>query len=179
MSNISKNYSLFARTLHWFSAFSILGLFGVGLWMVDLTYYSEWYKTAPYWHKSIGLILAAVTVFRFIWKHVTVQPLIEGKTYEVLAAKLAHAVMYLLLFVLFASGYLISTSDGRGIEVFDWFVVPSMGELFENQPDIAGTVHYYAAFSLIGLVVVHVAAALKHHFINKDNTLRKMIGVSK
>ncbi len=179
MSNISKNYSLFARTLHWFSAFSILGLFGVGLWMVDLTYYSEWYKTAPYWHKSIGLILAAVTVFRFIWKHVTVQPLIEGKTYEVLAAKLAHAVMYLLLFVLFASGYLISTSDGRGIEVFDWFVVPSMGELFENQPDIAGTVHYYAAFALIGLVVVHVAAALKHHFINKDNTLRKMIGVSK
>lgn len=179
MSNISKNYSLFARTLHWFSAFSILGLFGVGLWMVDLTYYSEWYKSAPYWHKSIGLILAAVTVFRFIWKHVTVQPLIEGKTYEVLAAKLAHAVMYLLLFVLFASGYLISTSDGRGIEVFDWFVVPSMGELFENQPDIAGTVHYYVAFSLIGLVVVHVAAALKHHFINKDNTLRKMIGVSK
>ncbi|BCL72761.1 cytochrome b561 [Vibrio nigripulchritudo ATCC 27043] len=179
MSNKPKNYSLTARIIHWVSALSVIGLFGVGLWMVDLTYYSEWYKTAPYWHKSVGLILAVVTLFRLVWKHVSAQPSIEGKAFEVLAAKLAHIAMYLLLFTLFASGYLISTADGRGIEVFDWFVVPSMGELFANQPDIAGAIHYYAAFALIGLVVIHAAAALKHHFIDKDDTLRKMIGVSK
>ena len=179
MENVTKNHSLITRILHWLSAITIFGLFGVGLWMVDLTYYSEWYQTAPYWHKSVGLTLAAVTVFRLVWKHLTVQPLIEGKSYEVIAAKIAHAIIYALLLILFTSGYLISTADGRGIAVFDWFTLPSMGELFSNQPDIAGTVHYYAAYALIGLVVVHVAAALKHHFINKDNTLRKMIGVSK
>ncbi|MBD1559032.1 cytochrome b [Vibrio sp. S9_S30] len=179
MNNYPKNHSLTARIIHWVSALSVFGLFGVGLWMVDLTYYSEWYKTAPYWHKSIGLILAFVTLFRLVWKWVSAHPPIEGKAYEVLAAKLAHFAMYLLLFTLFTSGYLISTADGRGIEVFDWFVVPSMGELFANQPDIAGTIHYYAAFALIGLVAIHAAAALKHHFIDKDDTLRKMIGVSK
>ena len=87
--------------------------------------------------------------------------------------------MYAILLALFASGYLISTEDGRGIDVFTWFTVPSLGALFENQADIAGQVHFYAAWSLIIIAAVHAIAALKHHFINKDNTLRKMIGASK
>jgi len=60
---------------------------------------------------------------------------------------------------------------------FNWFSVPALGELFENQADIAGEVHYYLSLSLIALVFIHAIAALKHHFINKDNTLTKMLGV--
>ncbi|WP_261883675.1 cytochrome b [Vibrio pelagius] len=179
MSNNVKNYNPIARLLHWASALAIVGLFGVGLWMVDLSYYSEWYKTAPDWHRSIGIILAAVTLFRLFWKTVTASPSVEGKSYEVIAAKAAHGFMYLNLLALFVSGYLISTSDGRGIDVFNWFTVPSMGELFANQSDLAGTVHYYAAWVLIVLASVHALAAIKHHIIDKDDTLRKMIGASK
>ena len=87
--------------------------------------------------------------------------------------------MYLLIFVIFSSGYLISTEDGRGIDVFTWFTVPSLGALFENQADIAGNIHFYAAWSLVIIASIHALAALKHHFINKDNTLRKMLGASK
>ncbi len=82
-----------------------------------------------------------------------------------------------MLFGLFISGYLISTADGRAIEVFNWFSIPALGELFSDQADIAGEIHYYLAFSLIGLAVLHALAALKHHYINKDNTLKKMLGV--
>lgn len=109
----------------------------------------------------------------------TASPSVEGKSYEVIAAKAAHGFMYLNLLALFVSGYLISTSDGRGIDVFNWFTVPSMGELFANQSDLAGTVHYYAAWVLIVLASVHALAAIKHHIIDKDDTLRKMIGASK
>ncbi len=109
----------------------------------------------------------------------TVSPKIEGKAYEVVAAKLAHALMYVLLFTIFITGYLISTSDGRGIEVFNWFTVPSAGELFPNQSDLAGEIHFYAAWTIILLAGLHALAALKHHFIDKDNTLRKMLGASK
>ncbi|SEG02558.1 cytochrome b561 [Vibrio hangzhouensis] len=174
-----KNYNLVSRALHWLSALVIIGMFAVGLWMVDLTYYSEWYKTAPHWHKSIGILLAAVTVFRLLWKHVTPSPAVEGHPIEKLGAKFGHLLMYVVLIVIFVSGYLISTSDGRGIEVFDWFTVPGAGELFANQSDIAGEVHFYAAWFVILTAAGHALAALKHHFINKDNTLRKMLGVSK
>ena len=120
-----------------------------------------------------------MTVVRLLWKLVTTSPKVEGKSYEVAAAKIAHGFMYINLAVLFISGYLISTSDGRGIEVFNWFTVPSMGELFANQSDLAGTIHYYAAWVLIIMASVHALAAIKHHVIDKDDTLRKMIGASK
>lgn len=179
MSNEIKNYNMLARLIHWVSAVVIIGMFAVGLWMVDLNYYSQWYKAAPHWHKSVGLLLAAITLLRIIWKQVTRAPSIEGKRFEVVLAKLAHIAIYLLLIVIFTSGYLISTEDGRAIDVFNWFSVPGAGKLFEGQADSAGVIHYYAACSLILLATLHIIAALKHHFINKDNTLRKMLGVSK
>jgi cytochrome b561 len=103
-------------------------------------------------------------------------PTVEGKAWERKAATAGHHTIYLLLATLFISGYLISTSDGRGIDVFTWFTVPSAGELFPNQSDIAGDIHYYVAITLIVLAAGHAIMALKHHFKDKDNTLRKMIG---
>ncbi|MCA2017927.1 cytochrome b [Vibrio tritonius] len=179
MTSSVTHYNLVARTVHWVSALVIIGMFSVGLWMVDLSYYSQWYQTAPHWHKSVGLLLAGLTLFRFVWKIVTASPDVEGNTLVRIAAKVVHLAMYLLLAGLFISGYLISTEDGRGIEVFNWFTLPGGGELFTHQADIAGDVHFYAAWTLIILAVAHVLAALKHHFIDKDNTLRKMTGVIK
>ena len=59
--------------------------------------------------------------------------------------------------------------------VFDWFELLGLTPLIENQADIAGDIHQYAAYSLIALVVLHALGALKHHFIDKDSTLLKMI----
>ncbi len=178
MSSQPTQYNLVSRLTHWISAIVVIGMFGVGIWMVDLSYYSTWYQTAPHWHKSIGLLLAALTIFRVIWKMVTVSPIVEGSSLERLMAKVAHLFIYVDMFVLFISGYLISTEDGRGIDVFNWFTVPGAGALFEGQSDLAGLIHLYAAWALIITAAIHALAAFKHHFVNKDNTLRKMIGVS-
>ncbi len=179
MDTSVENYNIITRVIHWLSALCIVGLFAVGLWMVDLSYYSEWYRTAPHYHRSIGILLAIVTLFRIVWKYMSASPKPEGKAFEIVTAKLAHSAMYLLLITIFATGYLISTSDGRGIEVFDWFTVPGAGELFPNQSDLAGEIHFYAAWAVILIAGLHALAALKHHFIDKDNTLRKMLGASK
>ncbi|MGF1688189.1 cytochrome b [Photobacterium japonica] len=170
-------YDGLSIVIHWLSAITVMGLFAVGLWMVDLNYYSQWYKPVPHWHKSVGILLALVTLFRLVWKHIKKPPAIEGARWEVIAATIAHTAIYLLLFGLFISGYLISTADGRPIEVFDWFSVPALGALFDQQADIAGEIHFYLAVTLISLVSLHALAALKHHFINKDTTLKKMLGV--
>jgi len=90
---------------------------------------------------------------------------------------LAHSAIYLLLLLIMFSGYLISTADSRGIWVFEWFELPGFGSFIDDQADIAGLVHQYAAYSLIVLVVVHALGALKHHFIDKDSTLLRMVKV--
>lgn len=74
------------------------------------------------------------------------------------------------------TGYLISTADGRGIEIFEFITIPAYGAIIENQEDIAGLVHKWLAYSLIMLAILHALAALKHHLIDKDNTLNRMIG---
>tara|TARA_R110001583_G_scaffold67490_7_gene192892 strand:+ start:2113 stop:2640 length:528 start_codon:yes stop_codon:yes gene_type:complete len=172
--SVSK-YNSLARFMHWLSALAIFSLFALGYWMVNLSYYSEWYKIAPNWHKSVGLSLFALTLLRLIWKTLSKAPDIEGQNWEKTGAKIAHILLYILLFSTFISGYLISTADGRGIEIFSLFTLPSLGELIANQEDLAGEVHFYLTYSLIALALLHALAALKHHFINKDNTLKKML----
>jgi len=161
--------------IHWISALVVIGMFASGLWMVDLTYYSDWYKTAPHWHKSIGLILFVVTAFRLLIRLRGDRPASFGNRIENMTSKVVQGLIYGLLMVLFLSGYLISTADGRAISVFNWFSVPGFGAIVENQEDIAGDIHFYVACTLIGLASLHAIAAFKHHFINKDDTLRQML----
>ncbi|SES92773.1 cytochrome b [Thalassotalea agarivorans] len=179
LKNSNNGYGLISMLLHWLSAFTVIALFALGLWMIELDYYSSWYKTAPHWHKSIGILLCAATVIRVIFKWLQVTPKALGSKIENRAAHLAHFTLYALLIGLFVSGYLISTADGRAIEVFNWFSIPASGKLFDNQEVIAGDIHKYIAYGLIGLATLHALAALKHHFINKDNTLTRMITFNK
>lgn len=174
LKNSDAQFGLVAMLFHWLTAIVVLGLFAVGWWMVELNYYSEWYRTAPHWHKSTGLLLAALVILRLLWKLVNPKPKALGQPWEQKAASVAHALLYTLMLAIFFSGYLISTADGRGIDIFAWITVPSLGELFEDQEDIAGLVHEYLAYALISLVVLHALAALKHHFVDKDETLRRM-----
>lgn len=177
LKDTGEKYGLFSKLIHWLTALCVYSLFGVGLWMVDLTYYSEWYKTAPHWHKSVGITLFIATFFRLGWKYLTPSPasIATQSQFEKLGAKVGHSLIYLLLLTIMFSGYLISTADNRAIEVFNWFNVPSLGELFENQEDIAGDIHFYSAWSLVILSGLHALAAIKHHVIDKDATLVRMI----
>jgi len=181
MKNTKQHYGWVAIYLHWLVALTVFGLFGLGYWMVDLGYYDAWYKPAPALHKSIGISLLVVMIFRIIWrkKQIQPEPLVTHTPMERKASHAMHLLLYFLLFAIMLSGYLISTADGRGIEVFEWFEVPGFGSFIENQEDIAGLFHQYAAYSLIGLVFLHAAAAFKHHFNDKDNTLRRMFGKPK
>jgi len=149
--------------------------------MVELTYYDSWYTKAPNIHKSVGILLFALTVVRIIWRHFNTKPdSIAGHTQmERKAAEIVHRLLYILLFLIMLSGYLISTADGRAISVFGWFDMPATLSGIDKQEDIAGTVHLVLAISLIALVILHVLGAVKHHLIDKDNTLKRMLYFNK
>jgi len=175
-SSPQVRYHWVSVLLHWLMALVIFGLFGVGFWMVDLTYYSAWYKTAPHYHKSVGIVLALLLLVRIgvLLKKGKPAALSSHSKIVQRASKATHVLLYLLLFFIVVSGYLISTADNRGIEVFNWFVLPGFGEFFPQQADRAGWVHKWLAYSLIALAVLHALGALKHHFIDKDATLKRM-----
>ncbi|CAE6887964.1 putative cytochrome b561 [Pseudomonas marincola] len=176
--NSPTRYGFVSVSLHWLVALVVFGLFALGYWMVGLDYYSSWYTKAPDIHKSVGLILFAVMVLRVIWRWVSPPPghLASHGPLTQKATRFGHAFLYLGLFVLMISGYLISTAEGRGIPVFGWFEVPATLTSIPNQEDIAGLVHEYLAWALVIFAGVHGLAALKHHFIDRDTTLTRMLG---
>lgn len=151
-------------------------LFALGLWMVELDYYSTWYHDAPFIHKSVGVLLVLLMFARFIWNLSNPKPVVlnASKVLKVVAHTV-HIFLYLLVFLLGVSGYLISTAESQPISVFTWFDVPALITPFANQADIAGLVHKWLAYTLIALVMLHTAAALKHHFWDKDLTLKRML----
>lgn len=176
--NNESGWGWISITIHWATAFFIIALFALGLWMVDLTYYDDWYRQAPYLHKSIGILLLFVTLFRLVWYFSNQRPeLLDSYTdIEIKAAKWVHGLMYILMFSVMLSGYFISTADGRSIDVFGWFEIPALILAIENQEDLAGDIHFVLSVILISMVVVHAAAAMKHHWVDKDSTLRRMLG---
>lgn len=176
--NTEERYGLVAVALHWLVAIVVLGLFILGLWMVELTYYDPWYKRAPELHKGIGVLLLLPLALRLAWRLVSPPPGPEPRqsAFERRAARIAHALLYLLLLAVISTGYLISTADGRPIDVFGWLSVPATITWLPNQADLAGEIHLVLAIGLIGLATLHAAAALKHHFIDRDATLLRMLG---
>ena len=76
------------------------------------------------------------------------------------------------------SGYLITTADGQAVVVFGLFEIPATLYGLENQEDVAGAIHDWLATLLIALAALHGLAALKHHFIDRDPTLLRMLGMS-
>lgn len=176
--NYGDGWGAVAIALHWLSALAVFGLFGLGLWMTGLDYYDSWYRKGPDLHRSIGVLLFIATLFRLSWRHLSSPPsaLASHRPWERLGAGVTHALLYLSLFAIMLSGYLISTADGRSIAVFDWFSLPAT-LTGERHEDLAGEVHLLLAWSLIGLVVLHAGAALKHHLIDRDRTLRRMLGL--
>lgn len=180
LKNTQSTYGWLTIAIHWLFAAVVFGLFGLGLYMVELTYYDAWYRGSLDLHKSIGVVLLLLLIGRVLWRLLNVQPMPEpGKRWEHLAASAVHGLLYLLPLMLMISGYLISTADGRSIEVFSLISIPALPSLMDNQEDIFGLIHEWLAWGLIGLAVMHGAAAAKHHFIEKDNTLKRMLGFKK
>ena len=178
VKNTSQQFGLISIGLHWLMALLLTGLFAVGLYMTSLDYYDPLYHRLPWWHKSIGLLIIMLLLVRVVWtlNNVHPDPLKNHKVWEVSLAKGIQYGFYGLILLIGISGYLISTAKGKGIEFFTLFDVPAVTQgVAEETADLIGNAHLIMAWMLASLVVLHAAAALKHHFMDKDNTLKRML----
>lgn len=167
-------YGIVSRLFHWLMAIAIFGLFGLGWWMVGLDYYSPYYVSAPDFHRAAGIILFIALLARIVWRVMNTKPDdAELTPLERKASWVVHWGFYPLLIALSISGYLIATPDGRPIDVFGWFSVPSIIQQ-KGLEDTAGLVHWVLAYTVMVLAVVHTIGALKHHLVDKHTTLKRM-----
>ncbi len=174
--NTKQRYGIMSMLLHWLLAAIIIGLFASGLWMLSLDYYDPWYQDGPYYHKAVGIIVVALTLWRLIWRWLNPQPsLSDLPAWERRLAHLVHDSFYWLVFALGVTGYLISTAEGTPIDLFG-LQLPAFSSHAWGQ--IAGDTHEYLSYLLIGLVVLHTLAALKHHFIDRKDTLKRILPTS-
>jgi len=178
LRNSSTSYGWISVFLHWSMALLIIGSFALGLWMVTLDYYDSWYHQAPQLHKSLGLLVAALWLIRSLWRLFDRLPEPEAsfKAWEYKLGKAMHQLFYVVIFLLLLAGYMISTAEDAGIDFFGLFEVPAVLPSFAEQADVAGWSHWVLGWLLMVCVLLHTAAALRHHFIDHDRTLLKMLG---
>ena len=175
--NTPERYGRVSRLLHWWLALLLIGLLALGVFMTSLTYYSPHYKWTFMLHKSAGLLVLALVLVRIVWSFSNPHPVaLPAPAWQQWAARAVHWALYGLMLAIPVTGYLISTADGHGISVYDWFEVPALFGTHEGLEETAGLWHRYLAYSLGALVLLHAAAALKHHVIDRDATLRRMLG---
>ncbi|MCX7553175.1 cytochrome b [Marinicella sp. S1101] len=173
---MTTKHPLTTRILHWVTAILTIGLFFSGWYMVDLDYYSQWYQTLPESHFLAGtilLLLWAWVLFKLFYGNRPNFPQ-PHKKIERIASRWVKRLFYLLISIMVITGYLMATADGETLVIFEKIKLPAFSQFSAQQVDTMGWVHEYVSYAIMALVVLHIAGALKHHFIDKDDTLKRM-----
>lgn len=174
IKNTNDRFGFVTISLHWVMAFLIIGLLALGLYMVRLPISLEKLKLYG-WHKEFGFLVLFLAVFRLVWRVSNVLPELELPWLEKLAARAMHWAFYIFMFAMPVSGWLVTSSAGLPASFFGWFTLPDLVAANEEHRLFFAWVHEWLGYALIAAIALHAAAALKHHFINKDNILRRMM----
>lgn len=168
-------YTRPAIGFHWLLALLILGSFAFGLYMVDLPFSPARVKQYS-WHKWAGITILALSALRLLWRLSHRPPALDSRTpsWQANASHAAHGLLYLLFFAAPLAGWTYSSAAGFPVVYFGLFQLP---DLVARGPELASTlklVHRVLTYSLATLVVLHVAAALKHQWVDRDRLLARM-----
>lgn len=172
----TQHYDTISRLNHWIIAAAMIGMLGFGLYLGygDLTRDAK--RPLIGLHKSFGVLVLIFGVWRVAWRAVRGFPAScsDGPTWQKQAAMAAHVALLAGILIMPVSGILSSVFRGRAVDVFGWVSIPAQAEL-PWLASLSGSVHDYTGLGLSALVILHVAAAFKHHFFDRDSTLTRMI----
>ncbi len=174
--NNSQTWGSLSIGLHWLTFILILSLAMVGLIMTDLP--NSPLKIQVYaLHKSFGLTVLGLTIIRLVWRLFSITPkiTINIPAWQNLIAKLTHGLLYLLLFAMPISGWLYNSAAGFPLKYFGLFKLPKLSGYDPDLKQLAGDAHGTFFYILALLMLIHTGAALKHHYLDKDNTLTRML----
>lgn len=170
------HYTPVAITLHWLVAFGLLGAFTLGLYMQELPLSPAKLRLYSY-HKWAGVTIFLLVLARLAWRATHPPPPLPGTMplWQRRLAQLAHQLLYVLLVAIPLSGWLMSSA--KGFQTV-WFGIVPLPDLLAKDKvlgEALAEVHSALNFSMATLVCVHVGAALKHHLLERDDVLARML----
>jgi cytochrome b561 len=173
-----SGWGIVTQVLHWLTAFLVASLAVLGVFMVDLPTGLEKLQFYEF-HKSLGLLVFAITAVRLIWRRTGTAPRLRTETRqsERVAAAAVHGLLYIMLLALPLSGWLMSSAAAFPVRVFGWFPVPALTAPDRHLADLANAAHTWLAVILALLLVLHTAAGTRHQLIRRDDSLRRMIPI--
>jgi cytochrome b561 len=168
-------YTTPAIVLHWLMAMLIFAAFPLGLYMVDLPLSPDKLKLYSY-HKWIGVSVFLLVAIRLGWRLTHTPPALPGDiaAWQRRASAVVHGLLYLLMIVIPLSGWLMSSAKGFQTVWFGVLPLPDLIEKNRELGELLAGVHKVLNFTLLALVILHVGAALKHHFIERRPFLQRM-----
>jgi cytochrome b561 len=171
-----KRYTATAVSLHWLMAIGLVGMFAFGLYVADLPLSPNKLKFLS-WHKWAGVTLFTLALVRLAWRIAHRPPALPAHMGrgEQFVAHAGHGLLYLLMFAIPLSGWLMSSALGFQTVYFGVLPLPDLLQKNKELGDLLRTVHWGLNMLLAATVVGHAAAALKHHFIDKDDVLTRML----
>lgn len=170
------NYTRTAITLHWLVAILIVGTFGVGLYMHDLPLSPMKLKIYS-WHKWAGVTIFFLVVVRLAWRLGHRPPALPAgmPRWQQAVASGLHTLLYLFMAAIPVSGWLMSSAKGFQTVWFGVLPLPDLVGKDKELGDVLQTVHMGLNYGFALLVLIHVAAAIKHHLVDRDDTLVRML----
>lgn len=176
MNTTPKQYTLLAIGLHWWIALLIFIAFPLGIYMHDLPLSPTKLKLFS-WHKWLGVTVFLFVVLRIYWRLRHSPPDLPDSiaSWQKLITHVAHGLLYLLMVAIPLSGWLMSSAKGFQTVWFGVLPIPDLLNKDKELGNLLAIVHQTLNFSFLALGILHVLAALKHHFIDKDVILRRML----
>lgn len=172
----TARYTATAMLLHWLMALLIFAAFPLGLYMVDLKLSPAKLQLISY-HKWIGIVVLLLAVLRLLWRIKHRPPALPDTllAWQQRASTAVHHALYLLLFAVPLSGWLMSSAKGFQTVLFGVLPLPDLVNKNKELGHLLGSVHESLNYLLLALVVAHIAAALKHRFVDRDTILDRML----
>lgn len=172
-------YHPVARVLHWVLGLALIGVFALGLYMADLPFSPQRLKLYS-WHKWAGVLVLTFTAVRLMWRLVHRPPALPATIAQAMPAwqrgahHATHGGLYLLFFAVPLLGWAYSSAAGFPIVLFGLWPLPDFVPVSEALADVLKPLHRLSAYAMAALVLLHVAGALKHHFVDRDGLLLRM-----
>ncbi len=180
MTPIPERYTNTAIALHWLIAFLILATFPLGVYMSNLPLSPDKLKFHS-WHKWIGITLLMLAVLRLLWRAKHMPPRLPDPMprWQRRASHAVHFLPYTLFFAVPLSGWTMSSAKGFQTVWFGMLPLPDLVGKDKALGQLLTTLHQGLNLVLVALIATHVAAAVKHHFIDRDATLRRILPFGK
>lgn len=179
ISSSDRQWGSVARAFHWLMALLIIINGTLGLYMTDLKPSMD--KISIYAiHKSIGLTVLALVLLRLSWRWFDPRPRdLPMPRWQKLAAHAAHGALYLLMLAIPLSGWLFNSANGNPLQWFKLFNLPALVDKNKALADFFHEAHETLFWILVAVLVAHIGGAVMHHFVERDNTLRRMLPFSR